>query len=553
MKGGLKRNLGELAGALFALLIIIWGVFFTLVSGLIASDAEQRAALASTQIIESLTRELSGLEKAVSALAVGLPAKRFVSETQLSERYALADEMAAERGGAALEGGFINHALIYDNYGGFYRLAGNLSYSSCVSLGYLLARSDYPGHIVRESEGVTYIGYQAKVYDENGARVGAAVMLSERENILDTVSAAAPDSSLIVSVMAGDEIIASSGGASAKAGSKIQTLSTKQIGLTPFAVQVAVDEGQLGASVRWFSLAAAVTALIFIMLLLVFMRLINRRFFTPMLSVIGHVKTLGSGGTQRRLPPVDDDEFDALIGGVNDMLDRIEKGGEQLRVAEAKLKNNEIQKQKAIIFSLKKQINAHFTINTLSAVQALADSGAVAQAGEILSKLSALIRYAYAEGQLIGVWEELQITGDYIDVMNIRHNNKITAVFNLDDRLMDYRMPRMLLQPIVENAITHGFINRSADCAIEIRAQLLDKRIAISVADNGEGMSEENLSQLRERLEFDAEDTPGGIGGIALVNIRRQLRSFYGDEASFLIESVQGEGTTVTLLIPAER
>jgi two-component system sensor histidine kinase YesM len=550
MKGGLLRNLAGLAAALFATLIITWSVFFALVSGLIRTDAQTRAELASAQIIESLTRELSGLEKSVSALAISALAKQFVSETDLTKRYALAEEISIWRSTDAAEDSFINHMIIYDHNGGFYRLVGNLSYSSCVSLGYLLAQSDLPGHIVRESEDVTYIGYQSGVYDENGVRMGAVVILSERENILDVVRAAAPERSLIVSVMAGDEIIAESFD---EEPDRLTTLSTKQVGLTPFAVRVAVDERQVNTSVRLFTLVAVVTVLIFVLLLLIFMRLLHRRFFTPMLSVIGHVKTLGEGGGKRRLPPASDDEFDALINGVNDMLDRIEQGGERLRIAEAKLKNNEIQKQKAIIFSLKKQINAHFTINTLSTVQTLADLGKVDEASDILSKLSALIRYAYAEGEHIGVWEELKITEDYIDVMNIRYNNKITVLCNADDRLMDYRMPRMLLQPIVENAITHGFKNRTVDCVIEVQAEVSGTNIAICIRDNGEGMTRETLLALKERLTADAGDAPDGIGGIALMNIYRRLRSFYGEAASFLIESKEGQGTTVTLLFPGEK
>jgi sensor histidine kinase YesM len=554
VKGGLKRHLGGLAAALFALLILIWAGFFALVSGVIRADAQTRAELASAQIIENLTRELSGLEKTVSSLAASSLAERFITASGIEERYAIADEMAALRDVNTSPGSFINHALIYDTAGGFYRLAGNLSYSSCIGLGYVLSATELSGHIVREAEGVTYIGYLALVTDDVGKRIGAVVMLSERDNILEAVRAAAPDSSLLVSVLAGGEIIAESyDNAPADGAGGIQTLSTRQVGLTPFAVRVAVHEARMNASVRWFTLAAAVTVLIFIALLLVFMRLLNRRFFAPMLSVIGHVKTLGDGGEERRLPPVEDEEFDALIGGVNDMLDRLEQGSERLRVAEAKLKNNEIQKQKAIIFSLKKQINAHFTINTLSTVQTLADRGDVHEAGEILSKLSALIRYAYAEGERIGVWEELQITGDYIDIMNIRYNSKITAAFHVDDRLMDYRMPRMLLQPIVENAITHGFHNRVADCSIEVRASLCDHGIAISISDNGEGMSEETLRQLGERFHSETENAPDGIGGIALVNIRRQLRSFYGEAASLRIDSVAGQGTTVTLKLPAEK
>jgi sensor histidine kinase YesM len=549
MKGGLLRNLAGLAAALFAMLIITWAGFFALVSSLIRTDAKTRAELASAQIIESLTRELSGLEQSVSSLAASDLAKQFVTETDLVKRYALAEEISIWRSTDAAEDSFINHMIIYDHMVGFYRLAGNLSYSSCVSLGYLLAQSDLPGHIVRESEDVTYIGYQSGVYDENGVRMGAVVILSERENILDVVRAAAPEQSLIVSVMAGDEIIAKS---HEEEPDRLTTLSTKQVGLTPFAVRIAVDEKRVNASVRLFTLAAVVTVLIFVLLLLIFMRLLHRRFFTPMLSVIGHVKTLGDGGKARRLPPVNDDEFDALINGINDMLERLERGGERLRIAEAKLKNNEIQKQKAIIFSLKKQINAHFTINTLSTVQTLADMGEVNAASQILSKLSSLIRYAYAESEYISVWEELKIIGDYVDVMNIRYNNNITSVFDVDDRLMDYCMPRMLLQPIIENAITHGFRNHTANCIIEVCAQLSDGNIVISVADNGEGIPEEALFALRERLNSDAEDAPDGIGGIALVNIRRQLRSFYGKAASIRIESEKGQKTIVTLQFPAK-
>jgi sensor histidine kinase YesM len=270
-----------------------------------------------------------------------------------------------------------------------------------------------------------------------------------------------------------------------------------------------------------------------------------------MISVIGHVKTLGDGEAMRRLPSVDDDEFNALIRGINDMLDRLEKGSARLRMTEAKLQNNEIQKQKAIIFSLKKQINAHFTINTLNAVQTLADHGEIDAANQILSKLSALIRYAYAEDEYIEIWEELKIIRDYIDVMNLRYDHIITAVLNADDRLMDIRMPRMLLQPIIENAITHGFRNKTAGCVIEVSAKLTDDHVVISIADNGDGMSAKTLLALQGQLDAKIENAPNGLGGIALVNIRRQLRSFYGEDASIRIESTIDQSTMVTLCFPA--
>lgn len=305
----------------------------------------------------------------------------------------------------------------------------------------------------------------------------------------------------------------------------------------------------LTASTVYFTIAAAVTALIFGLLIALFVWQMNRRFLTPMLRVMGDVEALDWTERGSFLPPVQNEEFDSLIDRINDMLARIEGQSDEIITAQLRAKNAELQKQKAIIFSLKRQINAHFVINTLSAIRILLEQREVEQAATITNDLSALIRYAYEKDDMIGLWNELQMLKRYTSIMNVRYANKIDLVFDVDDRLMDVLIPRMLLQPIVENAILHGFKNRREGCEIRISAMLADQRMQLSVHDNGAGITAEKQAELRQALNAPEAELPKGIESIALINIWRQLHAHYGAQASLDIQSSPGQGTTVVLTV----
>jgi len=235
------------------------------------------------------------------------------------------------------------------------------------------------------------------------------------------------------------------------------------------------------------------------------------------------------------LPHVQSEEFDSLIDKINEML--------------LYTKNAEIDKQKALVLSLKKQINAHFTVNTLEAIRTLVEQRDFEKADVISSGLIHLVRYAYEKDELINIWDEFEILQKYIVIMNIRYGGKLDVDFDFDDRLMDYTMPRMLLQPVIENSIQHGFKDMESGCFISVNAKPQGDSICFLISDNGCGMSEDEIIKLNEGLKIDDESSRGHES-IALLNIKNRLHHYYGDAGRLTIRQSGTGGLEVEITIP---
>ncbi len=212
-------------------------------------------------------------------------------------------------------------------------------------------------------------------------------------------------------------------------------------------------------------------------------------------------------------------------------------------------KTHEIQRQKALIVSLKKQINAHFTVNVIYNIKLLAEREETEKVAQMCDGLAYLLRYANAGDEYISGMEELFVVQRYISIMEIRYHNKFTADFTIDDRLDGVLIPRMLVQPIVENAIVHGFKDMEAGGVLRVRAELEPDGILIEVADNGCGMGPEEVAALRVSLKkarSTGEDADG-LSHVALKNIERRVEAYYGKGCGLHVQSTKGVGTVVTL------
>ena len=243
------------------------------------------------------------------------------------------------------------------------------------------------------------------------------------------------------------------------------------------------------------------------------------------------------------LPHVQSEEFDWLIDKINAMLLNIDKKNTEVKTAE-------IGKQKALVFSLKKQINAHFTINTLNTIRMLVERGELEKAESVSGGLISLIRYAYDEDELINIWEELGVLDNYAYIMNSRYDNKFEIDFDFDDRLMKYLMPRMILQPLLENSIEHGFVGMASGCTLSVKAELENDIVSFIVSDNGRGMRADALSELHDRLNIITEGLRG-YENIALLNIKSRLHHYYGTTGHLALHTNDGAGFKVTVSIPA--
>jgi len=142
---------------------------------------------------------------------------------------------------------------------------------------------------------------------------------------------------------------------------------------------------------------------------------------------------------------------------------------------------------------------------------------------------------------------------EYIAVMNIRFDGKFTAEFDVDDRLVEYLIPGLMIQPVVENALIHGLQNIDSNALIRICGYLEDNIVIIEVFDNGAGFSPDKLIELQNALETcEAGDFPEpGLSGVALTNIQRRILLWFGDDYGLSVDSAPHNGSTLTIRLPA--
>ena len=195
--------------------------------------------------------------------------------------------------------------------------------------------------------------------------------------------------------------------------------------------------------------------------------------------------------------------------------------------------------------ALQAQINPHFLYNTLNSINWMIRSGKNEEASEMLISLGDLLRAAFKKEQLATVLEELELARHYIDIQKVRYRRRAEFLVEAEGDLEAYHVPRMILQPLVENSINHGVDNSLNKCRILVRVKENEEAqtMTLEVADDGPGMTEEELAAVRNFTMV-----PKG-NGIGLKNISERLNLIFSD-AVFEISSQPGKGTVVRIEIP---
>jgi sensor histidine kinase YesM len=545
-----KRKVRIMSFTLFLTVLAVWSFFYLIISDYIAQNTRNQMTFAAEQIIERLGSEFSQIERLSYSLKQNTDVMALARETDPDAFVAFTGSIDSVLNAKTLNHDFIDSIIIFGtDRNNFYRLSGRLGNRSCARITSALSALEMPSHLSLELEGRKYIGYADEIKtDENGS-TGAVVVLVEAEKILELLRAFDGSGSLMVAIHARGELVTANTDEPGLFESNNLPVIHSRFGVTPYEISVTARSQYMNNSVVYFTAVAVITAAIFGAVLFIFINLLNRRFFRPMVSVIGNIESLNTGDTSEDLPYVQSEEFDGLIAKINEMLLHIETKNTEVKTAELKTKNAEIEKQKALVFSLKKQINAHFTINTLEAISSLVGQGDLEKANTVSAGLIHLFRYAFDENETINIWDELDILERYTAIMNARYNGKIEGYFDFDDRLMECNMPRMLLQPIIENAVHHGFKDMDSGCRLSVEAEKRGERIIFSISDNGRGMTADDLSALNERIKSGL-GAERGYENIALVNIQKRLDHYYNGEGCIIIQSNADGGTGVTLNVP---
>lgn len=212
------------------------------------------------------------------------------------------------------------------------------------------------------------------------------------------------------------------------------------------------------------------------------------------------------------------------------------------------IKNHEKIKREIEFKALQASINPHFLYNTLNTIKYLADGQNIKNISEVTSSLITLLYTSICkESQYITVQEEVEHVKAYLNIQKYKYSNKFTASFEVEDEVLQYKVIKMILQPIVENALIHGIEPAEHPGIISIKIYREGDNIKFKVTDNGVGMTKEQVETLLEDNYYNKQSRFSGIG---IKNVSERIKLFYGKQYGLQIFSELGLYTTVEIEIP---
>lgn len=242
------------------------------------------------------------------------------------------------------------------------------------------------------------------------------------------------------------------------------------------------------------------------------------------------------------------DEIGNVIKEFNNMTIKLKELIEKEMLSEIQRKTLEVEKKQAELNALQSQINPHFLFNTLDSIRMRSVLKNELETAEIIKYLTrTLRRLIYWGNDITTVEEEIGFVEDFLKIQKYRLGEKLTYRIYVDEMARNCLIPKMTIQPLVENACIHGIeeIEGNGEIAIEVKKE--EVHLVIKVEDNGIGMDEEKLSQLYENLSNNNYEK-----NIGLKNVYRRLMLYYNNSINFEIHSNYKQGTTVTIKIPLE-
>lgn len=209
-----------------------------------------------------------------------------------------------------------------------------------------------------------------------------------------------------------------------------------------------------------------------------------------------------------------------------------------------------LQEKESELAALQAQINPHFLYNTLNSILWLSELQGADKVTQMLDSLIKVLQYTVDNTkEFVRVRDEVAFIHNYIRILNFRYFERFSFIFDIKEDTLEYEMPRFILQPLVENAVLHGFDNNDLNATVKLSIHLQDGELFLCVSDDGRGMPEE---KIREILHTDSSSKKS-LNKIGLYNVNQRICLTYGEEYAIHIDSKVGCFTKVTVRIPAQK
>ncbi len=301
------------------------------------------------------------------------------------------------------------------------------------------------------------------------------------------------------------------------------------------------------------SFISLIVVLAFLGFSIVLARRITRSIALPIQSLVDSMGKVGRGDFHQVLDTSMDKaykytEFVQLENGFVKMQNRLSNLINE--VAQYKVNENKLVflKTEAELNALQQQINPHFLYNTLESIYWTAYSKGETEIAEMITALGNFFRTSINRGlEYITVEDEIKNIQNYVYLQRIRYNERFSVQWDIDDDILNYKIIKLILQPIIENAIVHGIEELPSDGLIVVKGYKKEDTLLFEIIDNGPGMEKEKVDYLNKYINSSEKDPSGSIG---VRNVNQRIKLYYGEEYGIEMQSTPGKGTRVILKLP---
>ncbi len=261
-------------------------------------------------------------------------------------------------------------------------------------------------------------------------------------------------------------------------------------------------------------------------------------------EILSTITRIQEGDLEVRTNLTGNDEMGHLGMQIDIMLDTIDRLMHENLKRELLMKNSEIK-------ALQNQINAHFIYNVLEAIKMMAEIDEKSEISDAVTSLGKLLRYGMKfTARNVTVAQEIEYVRNYLELINLRFDFRINLALNISELIYHQEIPKITLQPIVENAFYHGIEELGEDASIYIKAYEEGNDFLIEITDSGKGMSQREVDEIHKKLAGDIESGGGSGNGIGLKNVQDRIRISFGENYGIRIYSKEMCYTKVVVRLP---
>lgn len=296
-----------------------------------------------------------------------------------------------------------------------------------------------------------------------------------------------------------------------------------------------------------FIMVFILESLILVAVILAFSHILKHRTIAPLKEIGKFMRRFRISDSFKPITVNGNAELIELAGEVNKMVKRNKVLANDIMLKQGKLYEAENLKNEATLYALQNQVNPHYLYNIFELIRSIALVRGVSEIETISVCVSGIFRYNLKKENTALISDELEITKKYVSIMRVKYGDSFDVIYDLAPDTLNKRTMKMIFQPIIENAFGHGYVRREEKFFVKIKSRMEDNTLHISFYDNGLGMTQERLAEIRGKL---SADNYSGGKGIGVTNLAHRLKMMYGENCTFAIESKKDKYTEVKITIP---